>query len=256
MTKLEDTNALAALRDKLKKVRNSYTHTITMCAGTACQACGCLPVAKAMKEELAKHELLDQVHFFTSGCHGFCEQGPMIIIEPENIFYCHVTPDDVKDIVASTLKGSEVVERLFYTDPVSGERIEKEKDIPFYSAQDRILLADNPRISPADIEAYIANGGYSALEKVLSGMSADEVVEEVKASCLRGRGGGGYPTGKKWEQCKAVSCQERYVICNADEGDPGAYMDRSLLEGNPHSVLEGMLIGAYAIGSGQGFVYV
>jgi NADH-quinone oxidoreductase subunit F len=256
MPKLVDANVLTELRDKLKKQQERYTHTVTMCAGTACQACGCLPVAKAMKEELTKQKLLDKVCFYTTGCHGFCEQGPLIIIEPGNIFYCHIKAEDVTEIADSTLKNGKVIERLLYTDPVSGNKVEKERDIPFYMAQDRVLLADNQKISPSDIESYIASGGYSALAKVLSSMAPDEVIEEVKASGLQGRGGGGYPTGRKWEQCKAASGQEHYVICNADEGDPGAYMDRSLLEGNPHSVLEGMLIGAYAIGSGQGFVYV
>jgi NADH:ubiquinone oxidoreductase subunit F (NADH-binding)/(2Fe-2S) ferredoxin/Pyruvate/2-oxoacid:ferredoxin oxidoreductase delta subunit len=247
---------VASLRQRLQAQRSKYTSSVTMCAGTACQACGCLPVAKAMEAALAKAGLAGEVRFVTTGCHGFCEQGPLAIIEPGNVFYCHIKDDDVEEIVRRTVQGGEVVERLVYTDPASGMAVEKERDIPFYSAQDRFLLGDNPKLSPKDIEDYVALGGYAALVKALSSMSPGDVLEEVKASGLRGRGGGGYPTGRKWEQCKAAPGDQRYVICNADEGDPGAYMDRSLLEGNPHAVLEGMILGALAIGSGQGFVYV
>lgn len=247
---------LEYLRAELRADRAKYTRTATMCGGTACQACGCVPVAKAMRAELERQGLTDQVRFYTTGCHGFCEQGPLLIIEPGNIFYRHVREEDVEEVVAQSLKGNEVVERLLYSDPVSGKVVKCESEIPFYARQERSLLGDNPRISPTDIRDYIASGGYTALAKALTSMSSEEVVEEVKASGLRGCGGGGYPTGRKWEQCREAPGDERYVICNADEGDPGAYMDRSLLEGNPHSVLEGMMIGAYGIGSRRGFVYV
>ena len=256
MPKLQSPEDLAALQQQSQADQAKYKSSVTMCAGTACQACGCLPVAKAMEAELAKQELDGEVHFRTTGCHGFCEQGPLVIIEPGNIFYCLVGEGDVEEIVTRTVKGGETVERLLYMDPVSGNPVETEKAIPFYAAQDRLLLGDNAKLSPKDIGEYVALVGYSALAKVLTGMAPPEVIEEVKASGLRGRGGGGYPAGRKWEQCRAAPGDERYVICNADEGDPGAYMDRSVLEGNPHSVLEGMMIGAYAIGSSQGFVYV
>ena len=256
MTKLRDLKDLNKLRESLLAQRAKITSTVTISGGTCSLAFGSQKVVDEMRAELASKKLIDTVHLRVTGCHGFCEQEPIVIIEPGNIFYCNIKAEDVTEIVDSTLKNGKVIERLLYTDPVSGNKVEKEQDIPFYVAQDRVLLADNQKISPSDIESYIANGGYSALAKVLSSMAPDEVIEEVKASGLQGRGGGGYPTGRKWEQCKAASGQEHYVICNADEGDPGAYMDRSLLEGNPHSVLEGMLIGAYAIGSGQGFVYV
>jgi NADH-quinone oxidoreductase subunit F len=209
-----------------------------------------------MEAELVKQGMTGSVRFSTTGCHGFCEQGPLVITEPGNIFYRHVKEEDVEEIVSRTLRNGQTVERLLYTDPVSGNPVEKEKEIPFYAAQDRFLLGDNPKLSPKDIGDYLALGGYSALAKALTGMTPDEVLEEVKASGLRGRGGGGYPTGRKWEQCKAAPGERRYVICNADEGDPGAYMDRSLLEGNPHAILEGMILGAFAIGAFQGFVYV
>ena len=256
MNRLQSPRDLAALREQVQADQAKYKSSVTMCAGTACQACGCLPVAKAMEAELAKQGLADDVCFRTTGCHGFCEQGPLVIVEPGNILYRHVREKDVEEIVTRSLKGGQTVERLLYADPVSGKAVEKEKEIPFYAAQDRLLLADNPKLSPEDIEEYVALGGYSALAKVLTGTTSEEVVEEVEASGLRGRGGGGYPTGRKWQQSRAAPGDQRYVICNADEGDPGAYMDRSLLEGNPHSILEGMMIGAYAIGAAQGFVYV
>jgi NADH-quinone oxidoreductase subunit F len=191
-----------------------------------------------------------------TGCHGFCEQGPILIVDPSNILYCHVTVDDVKEIVSRTVANGEVIDRLLYQDPVSGKRIRSESEIPFYSRQNRILLSQNRRIDPCSIDDYLAIGGYQALAKVLEDMSAEAVIEEIKASGLRGRGGGGYPTGRKWESCRNAPGEPKYVICNADEGDPGAYMDRCILEGNPHAVLEGMLIGAYAIGSPSGYIYV
>lgn len=256
MPSLQTPDHLAALREQLKAEKARYKHTITLCAGTACQACDCLPVAKAFEAELETQGLEDEVHFFTTGCHGFCEQAPLVIIEPGNFFYCHIGVDDVEEIVARTLKKDETVERLLYTDPVSGNVVRNERDIPFYAAQNRLVLGDNPRVSPTEIDDYVAIGGYAALVKALTRMTPDGVLEEVKASGLRGCGGGGYPAGRKWEQCKTAPGDAHYVICNADEGDPGAYMDRSILEGNPHSVLEGMMLGAYAIGAARGFVYV
>lgn len=256
MAKVRAPEELAAVRQILQAERAAYAWSITMCAGTACQACGCLPVARAMEAELARQDLTGKVLFRTTGCHGFCEQGPLAILEPGNIFYRRIQEADVAEIVARTLGRGEIIERLLYMDPVSGMPVQTEKAIPFYSAQNRFLLADNPNLSPKDIGDYIALGGYSALVKALTTMTSEQVVDEVVASGLRGRGGGGYPTGRKWQQCRMAKGERRYVICNADEGDPGAYMDRSLLEGNPHSVLEGMLLGAYAIGAAEGFVYV
>ena len=256
MTRIKDSQAIEALREDLRVQEESYRHAVTMCAGTACRACGCGAVAEAMRQELTRRGLTDTVLFRTTGCHGFCEQGPLMIIEPGNIFYRHVRVEDIGDIISRTVLAGDVIERLLYVDPVSGQAIEKERDIPFYAAQDRVLLGDNPRIDPDHIDDYIRNGGYAALPKVLNTMAPEAVIETVKASGLRGRGGGGYPAGRKWTQCREAEGDQRYVICNADEGDPGAYMDRSLLEGNPHSVLEGMIIGAYAVGASEGFVYV
>ena len=179
-----------------------------------------------------------------------------MVIEPGNIFYCRIKPEDVRGIASDTLRHDKVLERLLYTDPSNGKKIRCEKDIPFYKVQDRAVLGQNKMVDPCEINDYIANGGYSALAKVLKSMKPDEVISQIKESGLRGRGGGGFPTGKKWEHCRNAKGSSKYVICNADEGDPGAYMDRSILEGNPHAVIEGMLIGAYAIGSSEGYIYV
>ncbi len=227
-----------------------------MCGGTGCQASGCLAVVEAIEKELLRNDLTSEVHLRVTGCHGFCEHGPLVVIEPGNIFYCHLRAEDAAEIVSRTVAGGQVIERLLYTDPVSGDKVRTEAEIPFYRAQDRALLGQNRLIDPTSIEDYVGIGGYLALEKVLTGLSPEQVIEEVKASGLRGLGGGGFPTGRKWELCRAAEGDEKYVICNADEGDPGAYMDRSILEGNPHAVLEGMMIGAYAIGARQGYIYV
>ena len=256
MRKLKNLKDLKRFREKLQAQRANITTTVTMCGGTGCRASACIKVVEALRVELASKKLADTICLRVTGCHGFCEQGPIMVIDPANTLYCQVSPEDVGEIVSKTIQGGEVVERLLYTDPASGNKITKESEVPFYRAQDRVLLSQNRMIDPGSIEDYIAIGGYSALAKVLEGMKPTEVIEEIKVSGLRGRGGGGYPTGRKWEHCRNATGDERFVICNADEGDPGAYMDRSILEGNPHAVLEGMLIGAYAIGSGSGYIYV
>ena len=256
MTKLRDLKDLNKLRESFLAQRAKMTTTVTISAGTCSLASGSRKVVEAMRAELASRKLTDTVYLRVTGCHGFCEQEPVVIIEPANILYCQVSGEDVGEIVNKTIQAGEVIEHLLYTDPASGKKITREADIPFYRAQHRVLLSQNRKIDPCNIKDYIAIGGYSALAKVLEGMRPTEVIEEIKASGLRGRGGGGYPTGRKWEHCRAAAGDEKFVICNADEGDPGAYMDRSILEGNPHAVLEGMLIGAYAIGSSRGYIYV
>ncbi|MBN2128948.1 MAG: 4Fe-4S binding protein [Sedimentisphaerales bacterium] len=256
IAKLKTFADLAALRESRMAEQGRVTKTVTMCCGTGCQASGSLLVAEALRAELAAQGLADSVGVRLTGCHGFCEQGPIMVIDPANVLYCHVTAEDVPEIVSNTVRGDETIERLLYTDPASGEKIVKEADVPFYRAQDRTLLSQNRLIDPCDIEDYIAIGGYAAAAKVLAGMTPEQVIQEVKDANLRGRGGGGYPTGRKWEQCRAAGGDERFVICNADEGDPGAYMDRSVLEGNPYAVLEGMLIGSFAVGANQGYIYV
>jgi NADH-quinone oxidoreductase subunit F len=227
-----------------------------VCGGTGCQASRSQTVIDAVRDELSRQGLDTKVRLCVTGCHGFCEQGPVIIIEPGNIFYCHVTPEDAFEIVYQTVMRGEVIERLLYTDPTSGEKVKTESEIPFYRAQDRQILSQNLMVDPCSIEDYIVAGGYSALTRALNGMAPDKIIKEIKASGLRGRGGGGFPTGRKWSECKEAPGDEKYVICNADEGDPGAYMDRCVLEGNPHLILEGMMIGAWAVGSHKGYIYV
>jgi NADH-quinone oxidoreductase subunit F len=213
-------------------------------------------VIDAVKKELKKQKVGRKAAVRVTGCHGFCEQGPIMVLEPGNIFYCHLKPEDASDIVNKTLLKGEVIERLLYTDPVTSQKIQTEAEIPFYRAQDRQLLAQNRQVDPCSIEDYLDIGGYSALAKTLAELTPEAVIEKIKASGLRGRGGGGFPTARKWIECRSTPGDEKYVICNADEGDPGAYMDRSVLEGNPHLVLEGMMIGAFAVGAQQGYIYV
>ncbi|MCX5846407.1 MAG: 4Fe-4S binding protein [Deltaproteobacteria bacterium] len=256
MRKINHTKDLEALRKQLQKKREDIRSTIIMCGGTGCEASQATSVIDAVRSELKKQKLVKNVQVRTTGCHGFCEQGPLMVIEPANTFYCHLTPKDAGEIVTKTIRNGEIIERLLYTDPVSGKKIRTEAEIPFYRAQDRQLLSYNKLVDPCSIEDYIAIGGYTALGKTLSRMAPRTVIKEISDSGLRGRGGGGFPTGRKWVECQAAPGDEKYVICNADEGDPGAYMDRSVLEGNPHLVIEGMLIGAWAIGARQGYIYV
>jgi NADH-quinone oxidoreductase subunit F len=207
-------------------------------------------------EELKNHGLSDSVDLKRTGCHGYCERGPIVVIHPEEICYFNINPKDVPDIIAETIKEKRLVERLLYTDPATNEKIVHESEIPFYKYQERIVFGSNSKIDPKSIDDYLAIGGYSALAKALTGMTADQVLQEVKKANLRGRGGGGFPAGTKWEGSRNAPGDIKYVIVNADEGDPGAYMDRSLLEGNPHAVLEGLTIGAFAVGAHEGYIYV
>jgi NADH:ubiquinone oxidoreductase subunit F (NADH-binding)/(2Fe-2S) ferredoxin/Pyruvate/2-oxoacid:ferredoxin oxidoreductase delta subunit len=253
ITSAKDLDTLGKIyQAEREKIRN----TIIICGGTGCQASRSQAVIDAVQAEIAKAGLSKEVCLRVTGCHGFCEQGPIMVIEPDNVFYCHLTPADALEIITRTIKRSEVIDRLLYVDPVSGNKIRREADIPFYQEQSRLLLAWNKLIDPLSIDDYIAVGGYRALSKVLKGMAPEAVIREVKASGLRGRGGAGFPTGRKWEEAQEEPGGEKFVICNADEGDPGAYMDRCLLEANPHLVLEGMMIGARAVGAGKGYIYV
>jgi len=256
MSRLNSFRELEHLRERLINQRKSITTTVMVCGGTGCQASQSRKVIDALQNELSKQRLEGQIRLCVTGCHGFCEQGPVMIIEPDNLFYCHLTAEDVLDIVSQTLIKGKVIQRLLYTDPVSGKKIEKVANIPFYQMQDRQILSQNLMVDPCSIEDYIVAGGYSALAKVLKGTSPEEVVKDINDSVLRGRGGGGFPTGRKWAECREAPGKEKYVICNADEGDPGAYMDRCVLEGNPHLVIEGMMIGAWAVGANKGYVYV
>ena len=253
---LRNVEDLEALRHSIVSTIDPEKPCISVCSGTGCHASGCEKVTEALEAELKKKDLQDKVDIRTTGCHGFCERGPIMVIYPEGIFYQQVTPADVEEIIAETIEKERIVERLLYTDPMSGDLITYEKDVPFYNRQKRLLFAKNGLINPKKITEYIAVGGYGALAKVLTSMKPEEVIEEIKKAGLRGRGGAGFPTGLKWDIARKAKGTLKYVVCNADEGDPGAYMDRSLLEGNPHSILEGLLIGAYAIGASQGFIYV
>ncbi|MGQ9582221.1 MAG: NADH-ubiquinone oxidoreductase-F iron-sulfur binding region domain-containing protein [Thermoplasmatota archaeon] len=246
---------LEELRRSIVSSRGEGRVQLALCRGTGCGACGSSRVAEALRKELRERGLEERFELLLTGCHGFCEKGPILVIRPEDIFYHSVRPEDAAEIVEETLLRGKVVERLLYTDPGTGQRVVHEGEIPFYRHQTRVLFASNGRIDPTRIEDYIAIGGYSGLARALA-MRPEEVIEEVKRSGLRGRGGAGFPTGRKWELARSAAGEMKYVICNADEGDPGAYMDRSLLEGNPHSVLEGMMIGAYAIGASEGWAYV
>lgn len=256
MSTLNTIGDLESLAKKLHRVRGKAKKTITICGGTGCQVSRSQSVIDAVKNELLKQSMEKKVHLRVTGCHGFCEQGPIAVIEPGNVFYCHLSPDDATEIINKTVHKGTLIERLLYTDPVSGKKIKTESEIPFYKAQDRRLLAQNRQVDPCSIDDYIAVGGYKALSKTIDGLAPEEIIREIKVSGLRGRGGGGFPTGRKWTECREAPGDEKYVICNADEGDPGAYMDRCLLEGNPHLVLEGMMIGAYAIGARRGYIYV
>ena len=256
MPRLNSFRELEHLRESLRGQRQAITTTVMVCGGTGCQASQSRAVIDAVRDELSTQGLSQSVRLCVTGCHGFCEQGPVMIVEPGNVFYCSVSPDDAFEIVSQTVVRGEVIERLLYTDPVSREKFRTESEIPFYRSQDRQLLSQNLMVDPCSIEDYIVVGGYSALTKVLYNMAPEEIISEIKSSGLRGRGGGGFSTGRKWSECREAPGDEKYVICNADEGDPGAYMDRCVLEGNPHLVLEGMMIGAWAIGAGKGYVYV
>jgi NADH-quinone oxidoreductase subunit F len=256
LKKLGSPQELETLRESILGQRDPERLCITVCSGTGCHAYGCEKVTAAFQQEVKQQGLSDRVDIRTTGCHGFCERGPLVVIRPKNIFYQRVRVKDVPEIISETVLKGEIIDRLLYSDPNTGQKIVSEHEVPFYKKQKRFVFGNNGYIDPTSIDDYLAVGGYAALAKVLSSMSPDEVISEVKKSGLRGRGGGGFPTGVKWQSCRKAEGDIKYVICNADEGDPGAYMDRSLVEGNPHSVIEGMIIGAYAIGSQQGYVYV
>jgi NADH-quinone oxidoreductase subunit F len=256
MKKIKSPADLEKLQETAKQRIDPEKPCVAFCTGTGCLAYGTQKLVDTFKEEIAKRGLGDRMYVRNTGCHGFCERGPMAVIYPQKIFYQRIKPEDVPDIIDKTLLKGDVIDRLLYKDPVTKAKIAIEDDVPFYKKQMRLVFGMNGLIEPTSIEDYLAIGGYSALAKALSRMKPQEVVDEVIAANLRGRGGGGFPAGWKWDAVRKAEGDPKYVICNADEGDPGAYMDRSLLEGNPHSVLEGMIIGAYAIGSSSGYIYV
>ena len=229
---------------------------VLICGGTGCKSAGSKEVQLAFSRAIEAKGLSDEVMVVETGCHGFCEHGPLVIVYPEGTFYCQVKAEDVEEIVESHLFKGRIVERLLYHEPLTHESIPNYSEINFYKKQHRLVLENCGAINPEQIEEYIAVGGYEALAKAVTTMSPEDVIEEIKKSGLRGRGGGGFPTGMKWQFAKASVSDKKYVICNADEGDPGAFMDRSVLEGDPHKILEGMAVCGYAIGADEGYIYV
>ncbi|MFA9405578.1 MAG: NADH-ubiquinone oxidoreductase-F iron-sulfur binding region domain-containing protein [Anaerolineales bacterium] len=258
MASIHTAQELDIWRESLTAKADTDLPLITICGGTGCRVYGSEKVWTAFQDELTNQKANARLNYDVkvTGCHGFCEKGPLVVIHPQGIMYTNVKLSDVAEIVSETIVKNAVIERLLYVDPQTDEEIKYEKDVPFYKHQHRLILDLNGLLDPSQIEEYISLDGYNSLKKVLTSLSPDDVIEEMKKSGLRGRGGAGFPTGFKWELCRQQPSDVKYVICNADEGDPGAYMDRSIMEGNPHLVLEGMIIGAYAIGANQGYVYI
>jgi NADH:ubiquinone oxidoreductase subunit F (NADH-binding)/(2Fe-2S) ferredoxin len=243
-------------QSQLKAALDPDRKEVTICGGTGCVAFGSPDVQKAFQEELEVSGLTEKVSVKRTGCHGFCEKGPVVIIRPEKVFYPNVKGKDVTEIIAETVLKGEAVDRLAYVDPGSDRKIFLDNEVPFYAKQQRSVFRLNGVLDPLDLKDYVARDGYAAATKALADMSPEQIIDEVREAGLRGRGGAGFPTGVKWGFCRKAPGDEKYLICNADEGDPGAFMDRSLLEGTPHAILEGMLIGAYAIGASHGAIYV
>jgi len=256
LNRLSSPNALEAIRKSIIDSRDPNRPCIAICGGTGCLALRGESVIATFKLELQKQGLDTKVDIRITGCPGFCERGPLVVIKPENILYQRVSVEDIPEIISETTVNGNIIDRLLYIDPNTGKKIICEHEVPFYKKQKRLIIGNNGNLDPTLIDDYLALGGYTALSTALSQMSPEEIIEEIKKSGLRGRGGGGFPTGIKWESTRRAHDDTKYIICNCDEGDPGAFMDRSLMEGNPHSVLEGMLIGAYAIGSHEGYIYV
>ncbi len=251
--KINSLNDLEQKANKFEKQLESST-VISICSGTGCKAYSSDDVYSGLQREIKKNKAEGKIILKRTGCHGYCERGPIVVIYPQGTCYLGVTEKDIPEIVGKTIKG-EVAESLVYKDE-DGKPIFKESDIPFYKFQKRVVLSNNSKIDPKSIDDYIRIGGYQSLARVLEKMEPEDVIKTVKDANLRGRGGGGFPAGTKWEITRKAPGEPKYTIVNSDEGDPGAYMDRSILEGNPHSVLEGLIIGAYAVGSGKGFVFV
>ena len=247
-------SAAQKARDERQKIKTE----VLVCAGTGCLANGSLQVTEALEQAIRSRKLDVKLALGlkTTGCHGFCEQGPLVVIQPKGIFYKGVKPKDAEEIAEKTLMNGEVIRRLLYRDPNTKKKVEQYTGIPFYSKQVRIALRNIGKIDPGNIDDYFATGGYAGLAKALTEMTPAEVIDTVAKSGLRGRGGGGFPTGRKWKTCRDAPADTRYVLCNADEGDPGAFMDRSICEGDPHAVIEGMVIGAWAVGAARGYIYV
>jgi NADH:ubiquinone oxidoreductase subunit F (NADH-binding)/(2Fe-2S) ferredoxin len=256
MRRINHPEDLAAWKSEILAERVPSKKTIVISSGTCGQASGSLQIIDAVNQELEKKGLSDRVDVKVTGCHGFCQLEPNLIVYPQEVFYKNLKPEDIPQIIEKSVIGDDVVMSLVYKDRKTEQKAIKQDDIPFYKKQERLLTENNLKINPTKIDDYIALDGYQALANALFNMTSEAVITEIAKAGLRGRGGAGFPTGRKWEICRRVESDVKYIICNADEGDPGAYMDRSLLEGNPHSVIEGMIIGAYAIGAKDGYIYV
>ncbi len=257
MKKIGSAKELEDWRKEILRDKDPQKSCISICCGTGCRAYGAEEVANEFKREKNKRKLKEKIEIKTTGCHGFCERGPLVVIHPQEIFYQHVTKDDVGKIIEKTVLNGEIIKKLQYFDPASRKMLIHEYDIPFYREQQRTVFKNNGIIDPTQIEDYLAVDGYAALSEALFKMKPHDIIGEIKKSGLRGRGGAGFPTGLKWEYlAKQPNRKMKYLVCNGDEGDPGAYMDRSVLEGNPQSIFEGMLIGAYATNARQGIIYV
>ena len=253
LQRINEPKDLQDLRERLKRERDKDKVRVRICM-TGCRAHGAEEIMKAFETEVKKKKL--GVEIVPTGCHGFCAQAPVLVVDPYGIFYGGISPEDVPEIVSQTVEKGKPVERLLYTDPASGKTILHARDVPFYRNQKKIVLRNCGEIDPTSILHYIERDGYAALAKVLTEMKSEAVIGELTSSGLRGRGGAGFPTGRKWSFARAASGDHKYMVCNADEGDPGAFMDRAVLEGDPHTVIEGMTIAAYAIGASEGYVYV
>ncbi|MBW2525609.1 MAG: 4Fe-4S binding protein [Deltaproteobacteria bacterium] len=258
MARLATRGDLEGAVERARAARGERQREILVCCGTGCLANGAAEVARAFERMIADEQLDVALSLFTkqTGCHGFCERGPLVIVQPEGILYTKVKPKSARTIIERTIKRGEIVESLLYRIPGSKEAIRRYADVPFYRHQTRIAMRNIGRVDPCDIDDALAHGAYAGLAKALSEMTPDEVLDEVDRAGLRGRGGAGFATARKWRSCRGSEAAKRYVLCNGDEGDPGAFKDRSIMEGDPHSVLEGMAIGAYAVGADEGFIYV
>jgi NADH-quinone oxidoreductase subunit F len=258
MMRIESAEQFSALQSEARTRDEAQQRKIVVCCGTGCLATGAKAVADAFVREISERKLDVEVNLGvkTTGCHGFCERGPLVVLQPEGLLYTRVKAKRVPEIVEKTIIGGAIIPGLLYKNPADNERIPAYQEVPFYKHQVRVAMRNIGRIDPTDLMDAIAHGAYAGLAKALHEMTPDEVLEEVAISGQRGRGGAGFNTARKWRSCKEAPGDRRFVLCNGDEGDPGAFKDRSIMEGDPHSVLEGMIIGAYALDAHEGFIYV
>jgi NADH-quinone oxidoreductase subunit F len=256
LNRIKNPSDLENIQKQILEKRRDKKTVLRTCISTGCRAQKSLKVVDALGSAIKRNGLAESVDIKKTGCHGFCEMGPIMVVEPENVFYRKVKPEDTEEIASGIAEKKDPVERLLWKNPSTKEITTMERELPLYKKQKKNITYNSGKIDPAEIDDYIAVNGYSAMAKALTAMKPSEVVDAVIASGLRGRGGGGFPTGLKWRICSNAPDDIKYIIANGDEGDPGAFMDRSLMEGDPHSIIEGMIIGAYAIGSGHGFIYV